>query len=48
LASFKLQLDAIDRSHDQIAELAVKAFELSQALLAQSLAAETTIFNCSW
>lgn len=32
LASIKLQLDAIDRSHDESAELASKVFELSQTL----------------
>jgi site-specific DNA recombinase len=32
LASIKLQLDVLDRSHDENAELAVKAFELSQTL----------------
>ncbi len=30
LASIKLQLDDIDRSHDETAELASKVFELSQ------------------
>src|SRR5206468_3005913 len=32
LASIKLQLDVLDRSHDETAELATKAFELSQTL----------------
>ena len=32
LASIKLQLDAVDRSHDELAELASKVFELSQTL----------------
>ena len=32
MAAIKLQLDALDRSHDETAELAVKAFELSQTL----------------
>ncbi len=32
LASIKLQLDVLDRSHDETAELASKAFELSQTL----------------
>ncbi len=32
LAGIKLQLDALDRSHDETAELAVKVFELSQTL----------------
>ena len=40
LASIKLQLDAVDRSHDEMAELAVKAFELSQTLRAQWLTAD--------
>ncbi len=32
LASIKLQLDVLDRSHDETAELASKVFELSQTL----------------
>ena len=40
LASIKLQLDAVDRSHDEMAELAVKAFELSQTLGPQWLTAD--------
>ncbi len=32
LASIKLQLDVLDRSHDEMTDLAVKAFELSQTL----------------
>jgi len=32
LNSIKLQLDALDRSHDETADLAVKVFELSQTL----------------
>jgi len=32
LASIKLQLDVLDRSHDETAELAVKVFENSQTL----------------
>jgi site-specific DNA recombinase len=32
LASVKIQLDVLDRSHDETGELAVKAFELSQTL----------------
>jgi site-specific DNA recombinase len=32
LASIKLQLDVLDRSHDETAELATKVLELSQAL----------------
>jgi site-specific DNA recombinase len=31
-ASIKLQLEAVDRSHDETAELACKVFELSQTL----------------
>jgi site-specific DNA recombinase len=40
LASIKLQLDAVDRSHDETAELAAKVFELSQALRNQWLTAD--------
>ena len=40
LASIKLQLDAVDRSHDEMADLAVKAFELSQTLRTQWLTAD--------
>jgi hypothetical protein len=32
IANLKLQLDVIDRSHDEMCDLAVKVFELSQAL----------------
>jgi len=32
LASIELQLDVLDRSHDETAELAEKVFELSQTL----------------
>lgn len=32
IADLKLQLDALDRSHDEMAELASKVFELSQAI----------------
>jgi site-specific DNA recombinase len=32
LASIKLQLDVMDRSHNETAELAEKVFELSQTL----------------
>ena len=35
LASIKLQLDVLDRSHDETAELASKVFELSQTLKEQ-------------
>lgn len=56
VASIKLQLDAVDRSHDEMAELAVKVFELSQTLRAQWLTAdyaakrrilEIVLSNCS-
>jgi predicted amino acid-binding ACT domain protein len=56
LASIKLQLDVVDRSHDELAELAVKAFELSQTLREQWLTAdyaakrrilEIILSNCS-
>jgi len=40
LASIKLQLDAVDRSHDETAELASKVFELSQTLREQWLVAD--------
>ncbi len=40
LASIKLQIDAIDRSHDETAELASKVFELSQTLRQQWLSAD--------
>jgi hypothetical protein len=40
LASIKLQLDTIDRSHDETAELASKVFELSQTLRQQWLTAD--------
>ena len=40
LASIKLQLDAVDRSHDENAELAAKVFELSQTLRQQWLTAD--------
>lgn len=40
VASIKLQLDAVDRSHDEMADLAVKAFELSQTLHTQWLSAD--------
>ena len=40
LASIKLQLDALDRSHDENAELATKVFELSQTLRQQWLTAD--------
>ena len=40
LASIKLQLDVLDRSHDETAELAAKVFELSQTLRQQWLTAD--------
>lgn len=40
LASIKLQLDVLDRSHDETAELAAKVFELSQTLHQQWLIAD--------
>ncbi len=56
LASIKLQLDVLDRSHDETAELASKVFELSQTLRSQWLTAdyaakrrilEIVFLNCS-
>ncbi len=56
LASIKLQLDAVDRSHDEMGELAVKVFELSQTLRQKWLTAnyaekrrilEIVWLNCS-
>jgi site-specific DNA recombinase len=40
LASIKLQLDVLDRSHDETAELASKVFELSQTLREHWLSAD--------
>lgn len=40
VARIKLQLDVLDRSHDETAELAVKVFELSQTLRQQWLTAD--------
>ena len=40
LASIKLQLDALDRSHDETAELASKVFVLLQTLRQQWLTAD--------
>jgi len=40
LAGIKLQLDVLDRSHDETAELAAKVFELSQTLRRQWLEAD--------
>ncbi|MGE0373913.1 MAG: hypothetical protein AB7Q45_00760 [Planctomycetaceae bacterium] len=39
-ASLKLNMEALDRSHHEIADLAVKAFELSQTLREQWLTAD--------
>ena len=56
LASIKLQLDVVDRCHDETAELALKVFELSQTLRNQWLTAdyaakrrilEIVFLNCS-
>ena len=55
LASIKLQLDVLDRSHDETAELAAKVFELLQTLRQQWLTAdyaakrrilEIVVLNC--
>ena len=40
LASIKLQRDALDRSHDEVADLASRVFELSQTLTQKWLTAE--------
>ncbi|MGH7130968.1 MAG: hypothetical protein ACREJO_03375 [Phycisphaerales bacterium] len=40
LSSIKLQLDMLDRSHDEIADLAARTFELSQTLRNQWISAE--------
>lgn len=40
IASIKLQLDVLDRNHDEIAELALKVFELSQTLTIKWLTAD--------
>ena len=40
LANLKLQLDVLDRSSDETAELAAKVFELSQMLRQQWLSAD--------
>jgi hypothetical protein len=40
LASIKLQLDVVDRSHDEMTDLAAKVFELSQTLCDQWLSAD--------
>lgn len=43
LASIKLQLDVLDRSHDETAELAAKVFELSQALKSKWVSADYAV-----
>jgi site-specific DNA recombinase len=43
LAAIKLQLDAVDRSHDEMAELASKVFELSQTLCEKWLTADYAV-----
>ena len=40
LSSIKLQLDVLDRSHDETADLAARVFELSQTLKQQWLTAD--------
>jgi hypothetical protein len=40
LAALKLQLDGLDRSHDEMTELASKVFELSQTLRQRWLTAD--------
>jgi len=40
LASIKLQLDPVDRSHDETAELAARVFELLQTIRQQWLTAD--------
>lgn len=40
LASIKLQRDALDRSHDEVADLASRVFELSQTLTQKWLSAD--------
>ena len=41
-ASLKLQMEVVDRSHHEIADLAVRVFELSQTLKEKWLAADYT------
>ncbi len=43
IASLKLQSDLVDRSHDEMSELAVKVFELSQTLRQKSLTADYSV-----
>jgi len=40
LASIKLQLDVLDRAHDEMTDLAAKVFELSQTLCDKWLSAD--------
>jgi hypothetical protein len=40
LASIKQQFDPVDRSHDEMAELAARVFELFQTIRQQSLTAD--------
>jgi site-specific DNA recombinase len=42
LSAIKLQLDSVDRCHDETAELATKVFELSQTLTQQWVTADYT------
>ncbi len=46
LASIKLQLDVLDCSHDETAELAAKVFELSQALGQKWVSADYAVKRC--
>ena len=39
-ARLKLQADALDRGHDENADIAIKAFELSQGLMSKWVAAD--------
>ncbi len=41
-ASLKLQMEVVDRSHHEIADLSVRVFELSQTLKEKWLAADYT------
>ena len=53
-ASLKLQMEVVDRSHHEIADLAVRVFELSQtlkaipfALLREKRGSRQVIFGCA-
>jgi site-specific DNA recombinase len=48
LSSIKLQLDVLDRSHDEMADLAAKVFELSQTLSRNGLRQITPQSAESW